>query len=616
MQVSLESPLPPSWRSARAPRCSWPGRASPPASALASLVLLVDGEEQPLGAFGMPRLETLRAPRARRLPQRVLGHGARSARRRSPLGLRARFGSGARGGGRRWATIAAAPRRASRVRAAQASGRDLHDHLRPAARPVPAPGRVDPGADPRATGSAWSATTARRPERFAAIRDVLGDDPRFVLSRTPRRLGFYRNFERALALAPAAARATSRSPTRTTPGTPTSSRRCCAELGDAPPRLQRRPGGRRRRPRARRQLLGPPHATTTRPALAAGRELGHRRGLAVPAPRCSTTRSRSRPRSSRTSTTTGSRWWRCSLGDIAFVERPLYDYVQHGDATLGHAAANRMPGMRERLGARARATRASGSGCGGCTTTSTPAGCCSSTAVLRLRCWERMAPAKRRAVERFERADRSLPRARRARVARRAGAAGPPARHARRGVDARPRASRGAGCWRPPRATGRRGCAARLAAAARRSTRGRAPARRPSRRRACIAEKIAPLRWAAADDAPRAGQPADPVDRPPALLRRLHRQVQPRAAARGARRAGADRHRRPGRLAAARPGARTSRPTAGSPGCSTRSRSSSGASRRASRSAARDRLDRHHVVDRAHRRTRRCARSTPSASST
>ena len=40
-----------------------------------------------------------------------------------------------------------------------------------------------------------------------------------------------------------------------------------------------------------------------------------------------------------------------ALGDIAFVDRPLYDYVQHGGATLGHAAANRMAGMRERLGA-------------------------------------------------------------------------------------------------------------------------------------------------------------------------------------------------------------------------------------------------------------------------
>ena len=33
------------------------------------------------------------------------------------------------------------------------------------------------------------------------IGDIVGDDPRFVLSRAERRLGFYRNFERALAMA-------------------------------------------------------------------------------------------------------------------------------------------------------------------------------------------------------------------------------------------------------------------------------------------------------------------------------------------------------------------------------------------------------------------------------
>ena len=45
------------------------------------------------------------------------------------------------------------------------------------------------------------------PERLRRrSREVVGDDPRFVVSRSPRRLGFYRNFERALALAPAGAR--------------------------------------------------------------------------------------------------------------------------------------------------------------------------------------------------------------------------------------------------------------------------------------------------------------------------------------------------------------------------------------------------------------------------
>jgi glycosyltransferase involved in cell wall biosynthesis len=41
-----------------------------------------------------------------------------------------------------------------------------------------------------------------RPERFARVRAVLGDDPRFRLYRQPANRGFYRNFEQCLALAP------------------------------------------------------------------------------------------------------------------------------------------------------------------------------------------------------------------------------------------------------------------------------------------------------------------------------------------------------------------------------------------------------------------------------
>ena len=96
-----------------------------------------------------------------------------------------------------------------------------------------------------------------------------------------------------------------------------------------------------------------------------------------------------------------------SLGDIAFVERPLYDYVQHGDATLGHAAANRMPALRERFGAlrrdpheRVRLWRMH-----------YYVDACrllQFAAVLRLRCGPRMPAAKRRELDRFERAERSL----------------------------------------------------------------------------------------------------------------------------------------------------------------------------------------------------------------
>ena len=43
---------------------------------------------------------------------------------------------------------------------------------------------------------------ASEPDAFAALCEVVGDDPRFVVNRSERRLGFYRNFERALTLAP------------------------------------------------------------------------------------------------------------------------------------------------------------------------------------------------------------------------------------------------------------------------------------------------------------------------------------------------------------------------------------------------------------------------------
>src|SRR5262249_55758295 len=41
------------------------------------------------------------------------------------------------------------------------------------------------------------------PAGVDVIERVIGADPRFIVSRSPQRLGFYRNFERALALAPA-----------------------------------------------------------------------------------------------------------------------------------------------------------------------------------------------------------------------------------------------------------------------------------------------------------------------------------------------------------------------------------------------------------------------------
>jgi glycosyltransferase involved in cell wall biosynthesis len=46
---------------------------------------------------------------------------------------------------------------------------------------------------------------ASGPERFEKLREAIGDDPRFAVSRSETRQGFYRNFERALTLLPAEA---------------------------------------------------------------------------------------------------------------------------------------------------------------------------------------------------------------------------------------------------------------------------------------------------------------------------------------------------------------------------------------------------------------------------
>ncbi len=96
-----------------------------------------------------------------------------------------------------------------------------------------------------------------------------------------------------------------------------------------------------------------------------------------------------------------------SLGRIEYVERPLYDYVQHGGASLGHAAATQMTSMRERL-RRQRSPRERVrlwrlhyfvDVCR----------LIQMATILELRCGARMTARKRRELGRFVRAEHSLP---------------------------------------------------------------------------------------------------------------------------------------------------------------------------------------------------------------
>ena len=243
------------------------------------------------------------------------------------------------------------------------------------------------------------------PERFAALEAAVAGDPRFVVSRSGRRLGFYRNFERALELAPAGAAYVALAD-QDDAWHPDKLATLLAEIGDArlvysDARVIDRDGrvlaetywSRRRNNHSSLLSLLVANSVTGAASLFPAALLED----ALPFPPAQFAHFHDH-------------WLALvalSLGDIAFVERPLYDYVQHGDATLGHAAANRMPAMRERFGAlrrdpheRVRLWRMH-----------YYVDACrllQFAAVLRLRCGERMPAAKRRELARFERADRSL----------------------------------------------------------------------------------------------------------------------------------------------------------------------------------------------------------------
>ena len=141
-------------------------------------------------------------------------------------------------------------------------------------------------------------------------------------------------------------------------------------------------------------------------------------------------------------------------------------------------------------------------------------------------------------------------RSRGARGARRARARCGAAGDARRGVDALPRVRLAAAARRDrPRPPAAR---LRLDAVPPPALDPKPGARTPGDPRLrAVAEKIAPLRLAVRDDAPARVNLLIPTIDLAALLRRLHRQAQPRAPAGRARPARADRHRRPGRPAAA-----------------------------------------------------------------
>jgi glycosyltransferase involved in cell wall biosynthesis len=244
-----------------------------------------------------------------------------------------------------------------------------------------------------------------RPERFEQLQEAVGDDPRFVVSRSPRRRGFYGNFERALALAPAAADFVCMAD-QDDHWYPEKLETLLGAIGDAQlvysdARLVTRDG----EPIAdtywgeRRNNHWDIHSLLIANAVTGGASLFRRELLeyALPFPPGQFEHYHDH--------------WvgltALALGDVAFVDRPLYDYVQHGTAVLGHAEANRIRTLMDRVRTvgfspreRVRRWRAR--------YFTDYWRLVQFATLLLMRCGDRMTPAKRRAIERFQGSERSV----------------------------------------------------------------------------------------------------------------------------------------------------------------------------------------------------------------
>jgi glycosyltransferase involved in cell wall biosynthesis len=236
------------------------------------------------------------------------------------------------------------------------------------------------------------ADDASAPEHFERIRAELGDDPRFLLSRAPQRLGFYRNFERALALAPAEAEllALCDQDDRWRPEKLAALRDAIGGAGlvYSDLRLVDAEGGVLRetlwqgRANNHTDLVSMLVANTvTGAAMLMRRDVAE---LALPFPD--------------TPAHAFHDAWLAAValaaGEVAYVDRPLYDYVQHRGAIFGAVTHGRRPPRRLVPNARGSYFRGY-----------LPRALLAR--ILLLRCAARLAPAKRRALERFVAAERS-----------------------------------------------------------------------------------------------------------------------------------------------------------------------------------------------------------------
>jgi len=237
-----------------------------------------------------------------------------------------------------------------------------------------------------------------RPDRFDEVCRLIAGDPRFVISRSPNRLGFYANFERALALAPRScdyvALADQDDVWYPEKLAVLLERIGGAQLVYSDARIIGRDGeviaptywARRRNNHTDLMSLLVANSVTGAASLFRRTLLD----IALPFPPGQFAHYHDH-------------WLALTAlasGGIDYVERPLYDYVQHGTAALGHAAATRVFTLRERA-RKLRANRGERAGFYRATYFKHVERLMAFAAILDLRCGERMARSQRRTLKRF-----------------------------------------------------------------------------------------------------------------------------------------------------------------------------------------------------------------------
>jgi glycosyltransferase involved in cell wall biosynthesis len=388
-----------------------------PQARIESLSLVLDDAEQPVSAHGMPRLDFSRIAEQAGDP---FGHSYRSGF----WGILRITGPRAEGDGELWLRA----RLDSGATSSATLGRIAFCSLgAPVASPVSsAPGpRVavcmathDPPPELFArqvesiraqTHHNWVCLISddcSSPPRFAELQKVIAGDERFVVVRSERRLGFYRNFERALTMVSAETRYVALAD-QDDFWYPEKLHTLLEEIGQtqlvySDARVVDSDGNvisstywsKRRNNHTDLLSLLVANAVTGAASLFRRELLDY----ALPFPPAQFAHYHDH-------------WLglnALALGEIAFVDRPLYDYVQHGTATLGHAEANRMPALRDRLAGlredprdRVRMWRLHYFvDCARLMVLAT---------ILQMRCGERMSTKAQRSLRTLLRADRSLP---------------------------------------------------------------------------------------------------------------------------------------------------------------------------------------------------------------